>query len=54
MMVRYSGYGDEHYDAYTAACRRFADAFARADLAAVKDGYNALAQLKEACHRQYK
>jgi XXXCH domain-containing protein len=53
-MVRYPGYGDDQYDAYRAACARFAQDLARSDLAAVKDGYAELVRLKNDCHRQYK
>ncbi len=54
IMVSFSGYGDEHYEPFVAACRRFSDACLRSDWNAAEAGFQQIDQLKKNCHDRYK
>ena len=54
LMISYPGYGDENYGAYKKACKALKSAFDKKDIAKIKTRYEAIKQLQEACHSEYK
>ncbi|MGE4293739.1 MAG: GAK system XXXCH domain-containing protein [Desulfovibrio sp.] len=54
LMVRYSGYGDAHYQEYSTAVRAFSEAFGQGNLDAARASCNELDRLKSRCHTQFK
>lgn len=53
-MVSYPGFGDDYYESFIASCNEFEKAFRKNDLAAVKEIFVKISELKTDCHKRYK
>ncbi|NDV19286.1 GAK system XXXCH domain-containing protein [Pseudodesulfovibrio sp. JC047] len=53
LMVTYAGYGDEYYDAFTAACSTFREAYESGDITRMHTAIDALLHEKGRCHAKY-
>ena len=54
LMTSFEGYGDEYYLAFGDLTSSLADAAEAGDVAAFKGFFEAIAQMKDDCHKEYK
>jgi len=53
-MTSFGGYGEEYYEEFLQLCESLRMSFEEEDLDGVREHYNQLDQLREACHGRYK